>query len=153
MIRRLLRTSGDMVPLVLRLTLGIVMFPHGAQKMFGWFGGAGFGGTLTMFQEYMSIPTPVTVLVIVAEFFGALGLIAGALTRLAALGIAAVMVGAVATQHASFGFFMNWAGTQKGEGFEYHLLTIGLAIALMVRGGGMWSLDAAVVASGERRDR
>lgn len=147
MIATMFRTPHDVVPLVLRVALGGVMFPHGAQKLFGWFGGPGFSGTLTAFQEYMGIPAPVAFLVIVAESFGALGLIAGLLTRLSAFGIGAVMVGAI-FQHVQFGFFMNWAGTQKGEGFEYHLLAIGISVAILIRGGGAWSLDRALI---ERR--
>lgn len=140
MFYRLLQTRDDVLPLVLRLTLGIVMFPHGAQKMLGWFGGPGFQGEIAFFGQ-MGIPAFITVLVIFAEFFGALGLIFGFLTRLAALGIGAVMAGAIFLAHLQFGFFMNWAGKQAGEGFEYHLLTIGLALALCIRGGGVWSLD------------
>jgi putative oxidoreductase len=137
----LLQTRDDILPLVLRLTLGVVMFPHGAQKMLGWFGGPGFQGTISAMQAYSGIPPFVTTLVIVAEFFGSLGLIAGFLTRLSALGIGAVMVGAIFLAHLPFGFFMNWGGNQQGEGYEYHLLAIGLALALIIRGGGAWSLD------------
>ena len=141
MLWKLLRTPNDVVPLVLRLTLGIVMFPHGAQKMLGWFGGPGFGSTIAGMQAQPGIPAFVTVLVITAEFFGSLGLIAGFLTRLSAFGIGAVMTGAIFLAHLPFGFFMNWAGTQKGEGYEYHLLAIAMALALLIRGGGAWSLD------------
>jgi putative oxidoreductase len=136
----LLQTRNDVVPLVLRLILGIVMFAHGAQKMLGWFGGPGFQDTITGMQA-QGIPPFLTVLVVIAEFFGSLGLIAGFLTRLSALGIGTVMIGAIFLAHLPFGFFMNWGGTQKGEGFEYHLLAIGLALALIIRGGGAWSLD------------
>lgn len=138
------RTSDDVLPLVLRLTLGLVMFPHGAQKMLGWFGGPGPGATITSFQDFMGIPPVLAVLVILAEFGGALGLITGLLTRLSAFGIGAVMIGAVFMGHLSFGFFMNWSGAQKGEGFEYHLLVIGLAVALTIRGGGAWSVDRLI---------
>lgn len=141
MIWRLLRTRHDVLPLVLRLTLGIVMFPHGAQKMLGWFGGPGFNGEIAALQEHLGLPPFLTTLVIVAEFFGSLGLLAGFLTRLSALGIGAVMVGAIFLQHLPFGFFMNWAGSQKGEGYEYHLLAIGIVLALVIRGGGAWSVD------------
>jgi putative oxidoreductase len=136
----LLQTRNDVLPLVLRLTLGVVMFPHGAQKMLGWFGGPGFQGTITGMQA-QGIPAFLTILVIIAEFFGSLGLIAGFLTRLSALGIGAVMIGAIFLAHLPFGFFMNWAGNQQGEGYEYHLLAIGLALALVIRGGGALSLD------------
>lgn len=150
MIPVLLHTVDDIVPTVLRVTLGAVMFAHGAQKALGWFDGPGFEGTITGFQQYLGIPPVVAVLVITAEFLGSLGLITGLLTRLSALGIAAVMVGAVSLQHAQHGFFMNWQGTQQGEGFEYHLLAIGLALALVIRGGGVWSLDALLIKRASR---
>lgn len=148
MIRKLLATNNDVLPLILRLTLGLVMFPHGAQKLLGWFGGAGFSATMHGMTG-MGLPGVIVFLVIVAEFFGALGLITGFLTRFSAFGIATVMFGAVATVHARFGFFMNWFGQQQGEGFEYHLLVIGIAIALMIRGGGLLSVDRAL--QGENR--
>jgi putative oxidoreductase len=143
MIRKLLATNNDVLPLILRLTLGLVMFPHGAQKMLGWFGGAGFSATMQGMTG-MGLPGVIVFLVIVAEFFGALGLITGFLTRFSAFGIAMVMLGAVATVHAKFGFFMNWFGQQQGEGFEYHLLVIGMSLALLVVGGGKWALDGVV---------
>ncbi len=148
MFRKLLATSDDVLPLVLRLTLGIVMFPHGAQKMLGWFGGGGFSATMQGMTG-MGLPSVIVFLVIIAEFLGSLGLIAGFLTRLSALGILSVMLGAVATVHVKFGFFMNWAGKQPDEGFEYHLLAIGIAIALLIRGGGKLSVDRAL--QGDRR--
>ena len=137
----LLNTDRDYGMLVLRLILGIVFFPHGAQKLLGWFGGSGLSGTLDHFTQQMGLPLAVATLVIAAEFLGSLGLIVGFLTRIAALGIACVMVGAVFTVHHPYGFFMNWAGNQAGEGFEYHLLAIGMALALMIRGGGAGSID------------
>lgn len=148
MFRKLFATNGDVLPLILRLTLGLVIFPHGAQKLLGWFGGGGFSATMQGMTG-MGLPSVIVFLVIVAEFFGALGLITGFLTRFSAFGIATVMLGAVATVHAKFGFFMNWMGQQQGEGFEYHLLVIGIAIALMIRGGGALSVDRAL--QGETR--
>jgi putative oxidoreductase len=148
MIRKLLATNNDVLPLILRLTLGLVMFPHGAQKLLGWFGGGGFSATMQGMTG-MGLPAVIVFLVIVAEFFGALGLITGFLTRFSAFGIATVMLGAVATVHAKVGFFMNWFGQQQGEGFEYHLLVIGIAVALMIRGGGLLSVDRAL--QGETR--
>jgi putative oxidoreductase len=136
-------THGDIVPLVLRLTLAVVMFAHGAQKTLGWFGGYGLRGTLDSLRK-SGVPSPVALLAIMAEFLGPLGLAVGLLTRVAALGIAAVMLGAILTVHRQHGFFMNWYGNRQGEGFEYHVLAIGLAVALVLNGAGMWSVDAMI---------
>lgn len=144
MIRKLLGTDDSAATALLRLALGVVFFAHGAQKMLGWFGGYGFTGTMGFFTETMHIPAAFAFLAILAEFFGGLGLILGFLTRIAAFGIAATMVVAVALVHSSVGFFMNWAGTQKGEGFEYHLLAIATATFLMARGAGAYSVDRAI---------
>ena len=137
----LFKTNGSFAPVIARLTLGIVMFPHGAQKVLGWFGGYGFSGTMNFFTQQMHIPAPLAFLAIAAEFAGSIGLIVGCLSRVAAFGIATNMVVAIATVHAANGFFMNWYGNQKGEGFEYHLLAIGLALIVMVYGAGKASLD------------
>ncbi|HEV8437121.1 MAG TPA: DoxX family protein [Methylomirabilota bacterium] len=139
----LFQTDGTIVPLVLRLSLAVVMFPHGAQKALGWFGGQGFTGTVAAFGQ-SGIPAPLAVLAIMAEFLGSLGVAVGLLTRVAALGIAAVMLVAILTVHRPHGFFMNWLGTQSGEGFEFHLLALGLALALVIGGAGRWSLDALI---------
>ncbi|HVE15720.1 MAG TPA: DoxX family protein [Chthoniobacterales bacterium] len=140
----LLKTDNSISTLVLRLTLGAVFFPHGAQKALGLFGGYGFSGTMGFFTGQMHIPALFAFLAIAAEFAGSIGLIIGLGTRIAAFGIAANMVVAVATVHGKFGFFMNWMGTQKGEGYEYHLLAIGIALALILRGGGALSADRAI---------
>jgi putative oxidoreductase len=144
MIRRLFATSDDSVLAALRLVLGIVMFAHGAQKVLGWFGGYGFSGTMQFFTGTMHIPAPLAFLAIVAEFAGSLGLIVGLLGRVAAFGILVNMVVAVLKAHAVNGFFMNWAGNQKGEGFEFHLLAIVIALAIMVRGSGAFSIDRLI---------
>ena len=142
---QLLFKTGDCFgPLIARLTLGIVMFPHGAQKMLGWFGGYGFSGTMDFFTKQMHIPAPLAFLAIMAEFAGSLGLVFGCLSRVAAFGIATNMVVAIMTVHLPNGFFMNWFGAQKGEGFEYHLLAIGLALIVMIRGAGMMSIDRLI---------
>jgi len=141
MIRRLIPTDNDAAITVLRLALGIVFFAHGAQKMLGWFGGYGFTGTMGFFTGIMHIPPVFAFLAIAAEFFGGLGLIFGLFTRVAAFGIFCNMVVAVAMVHHHFGFFMNWAGTQKGEGFEFHLLVLAITVFLMIRGAGAASID------------
>jgi putative oxidoreductase len=150
-LEKLLMTDGTVSTLLLRLTLGAVFFPHGTQKVLGWFGGHGFAGTMGFFTGNLYIPAFFAFLAIAAEFAGSIALILGLGTRIAALGIAATMALAVAMVHAQFGFFMNWAGSQKGEGYEYHVLAIGIALALILRGGGKWSLDAAISRTLEER--
>lgn len=142
--RWLMQTNNDVVGPLLRLTLAVVMFPHGAQKVLGWFGGAGFTQTLQSFTQRQGIPVVFAILAMAAEFLGPLGLAIGLLTRVAAFGIACEMGVAIALVHAPNGFFMNWSGTQRGEGFEYHLLVLGMALALMIRGAGAWSLDGVL---------
>jgi putative oxidoreductase len=144
MIRKLLATDDDTATAILRLVLGVVFFAHGAQKMLGWFGGYGFSGTMGFFTGTMHIPAPLAFLAIAAEFFGGLGLIFGFLTRIAAFGIAVNMLVAIAMVHGPNGFFMNWSGTQKGEGFEYHLLVLAITAFLMIRGAGAFSVDRAI---------
>lgn len=141
MFQKLIQTNNDTTALILRIFLGVVFFPHGAQKMLGWFGGYGFSGTMGFFTDTMGIPALFAFLAIAAEFFGALGLIFGFLTRIAAFGIGFVMLVATATVHWSHGFFMNWSGTQAGEGFEYHLLAMALSLAIVIKGAGRWSID------------
>lgn len=138
------QTNDDWTGLILRLTLGLVMFPHGAQKLLGWYGGFGFSGTMGFFTEAMHLPWIIGFLVIVGEFFGSLGLLAGLLTRFTAASLSVIMLGAVVTSHLPYGFFMNWFGKQPGEGYEYHLLAIGIGLALLATGGGRWSLDRAI---------
>jgi putative oxidoreductase len=137
----LLRTNDSVTPLIARLTLGLVMFPHGAQKALGWFGGYGFSGTMGFFTGQLHIPALFAFLAIAAEFAGSIGLITGFLTRVAAFGIAVNMLVAALMVHIPNGFFVNWAGNQKGEGIEYHILTIGLALVVVLSGAGKWSLD------------
>ena len=144
MFRRLLSTPDDVALTVLRLVLGIVFFAHGSQKMLGWFGGYGFKGTMAFFSQHY--PAPFGFLAICAEFFGGIGLIVGFLTRIAAFGITCNMLVAILTVHLPNGFFMNWTGQKKGEGYEYHLLAIALAFAILVKGCGALSIDRALSA-------
>jgi len=141
MLPKLIETTNDPVMTILRLVLGVVFFAHGAQKVPGWFGGGGFQETMAMFTQHMGIPAPLAFLAICAEFFGGLGLVVGLLGRIAAFGVLCNMVVAVLMVHRHIGFFMNWFGNQKGEGFEYHLLAIALALAVVIRGSGALSLD------------
>jgi putative oxidoreductase len=144
MMRMIFGTQNDTTGLIMRLTLGGVMLPHGLQKVFGLFGGAGLQATMNAMTTKFGLPAPLAGLVILAESAGALGLIFGFCTRLCALGIALVMGGAIYLVHGQHGFFMNWFGRQAGEGFEYHLLALGLALALFIHGGGKWSFDQRI---------
>lgn len=142
--RYLISTSGHTGLTLIRVALGLVMFPHGAQKVFGWFGGYGWSATMETFTTQLGIPTVFAALAIVAEFFGSLGLITGLLGRVAAFGILCNMVVAVALVHLKVGFFMNWTGTQKGEGFEYHILAIAMALLIVWKGSGAYSVDRLI---------
>jgi putative oxidoreductase len=130
--------------MVLRIVLGLVFFPHGAQKALGWFQGHGLEATVAFFGQSLGLPPYLAYLVIAAEFLGAIALILGLFTRVAALGILAVMAGAVFLTHGQYGFFMNWSGSQPGEGIEYHLLAMAMALVLLLRGGGRASLDRLI---------
>ncbi len=143
MLQRLMRTDDNLGSTLLRLFLGLVFFPHGAQKLLGWFGGGGFARTMSGMTG-MGLPAAIVFLVILIEFFGARSLLLGFLSRVSAVGILAVMLGAVFTVHIHNGFFMNWMGSQKGEGFEYHLLVIGICLALLVLGSGRYSVDRSM---------
>src|SRR5260370_9606802 len=133
MIRKLIATNNDAAITIIRLVLGVVFFADGAEKALGWFGGYGFTGTMGFFTGMMHIPAVFAFLAIAAEFLGGLGLILGLLTRVAAFGIFCNMIVAVAMVHHQFGFFMNWTGGQKGEGYEYHLLLLAASAFLMIR--------------------
>ena len=131
---------------LIRVVLGAVILPHGLQKTFGLFGGYGWEGTMGFFTGQMGIPAALAVLAILAESIGAVALMAGFLGRVAALGIIGVMVGAVTTVHANVGFFMNWNGTQAGEGFEYHLLAVAMGVLIVWKGSGAYSVDRMIAA-------
>ena len=146
MFQKLRKTNDDYVLTLLRLILGVVFFAHGSQKVLGWFGGFGLSGTYGFFTQQMHIPAPLAALAIAAEFLGGIGLILGLLSRVAAFGIACNMAVAVALVHRHFGFFANWLGTQKGEGFEYHLLALAICLVIMIRGSGAFSVDRSVSA-------
>jgi putative oxidoreductase len=150
-VKSLLATSAGWSNFFLRIFLAVVMFPHGAQKVLGWFGGHGPIMTFNFFVQRQHLPVFLVILVFAAEFLGPIGLFFGFLTRIAAFGIFCDMIGAVYLVHWRNGFFMNWANNPKaGEGFEYHLLMIGMCIALMIGGAGALSLDGAI--AGERKE-
>ncbi len=147
--RRLLATTRDPGATLARLVAGLVMFPHGSQKLLALFGGPGWSGEMAALHGGLGIPVPLVALAILTEFFGALALVLGLGARLAATAVAVLMIVAVALGgHAANGFFMNWFGTQKGEGFEYHLLMLGLCGIVLLKGAGAWSLDGLLT----RRD-
>src|SRR5215467_185605 len=147
MFRKLISTSDDYAVTIARLVLGVVFFAHGGQKMLGWFGGYGFTGTMNFFTQMMHIPAAFAFLAICAEFFGGLGLLVGFLGRIAAFGILCNMLVAIFTVHIHNGFFANWTGQQKGEGFEYHLLAIALLLVTIIKGSGAFSVDHALTGS------
>jgi putative oxidoreductase len=140
---RLLRTSNDSAALVARLALGLVMLPHGAQKVLGWFGGEGLRATIDGMSQ-QGIPVALALAVVAGELLGSIALVAGLLGRLAAAGILLIMLGAIVLVHFEHGFFMNWTGAQSGEGFEYHLLAMGLALVVLIKGSGALSIDRAL---------
>ncbi len=141
---KLFETKNDVAPLVLRVLLGILLLPHCLQKLFGWFGGEGYSGTMEFFTGSMGLPAILASLYMLAEPLACMGLISGFMTRIAAFFIAVEMAMDVAMIHVSYGFFMNWNGDKDGEGIEYHLLVIVITVALMLRGGGKWSVDSAI---------
>ncbi len=136
--------TSNVSALIGRLTVALVILPHGLQKTFGWFGGYGLEGTLGFFTGALGIPTLVALLVIAAESLGAISIALGFLTRFCAASLALVMAGAISMAHWQHGFFMNWSGQQSGEGFEYHLLVIGLCLILTISGGGKYAIDNTV---------
>ena len=150
MFRGLVATENNVALTVLRLFIAVVFFAHGAQKLFGWFGGPGFFGMMHGF-EAQGIPSFFAFLAICAEFFGSLGLFAGFLTRIASLGIMINMIVAILTIHYRFGFFMNWTGGKPGEGFEYHLLAIGICLTLLIGGAGAASIDRNLMRRSDRK--
>ena len=143
--KRILETNNSAAQLLVRVALGVVIFPHGAQKAFGWFEGPGFGQTIQTFAK-MGFPAWSTAILIVIELIGSVCLVAGFLTRIWALSITASMSICMFMYHVQNGFFMNWFGRQAGEGFEYHILVIGIALSLVVTGSGRLSLDGYLAA-------
>lgn len=141
----LFKTNNDWVGFITRLTVGIILFPHGAQKMLGLFGGYGFIGTMGFFTDALHLPWIIGLLVIIIEFVGALSLIVGFASRIWGALTIILFVGIILTSHLDNGFFMNWFSNQKGEGYEYHLLIIGLSLATLVNGSGKYSVDKRII--------
>lgn len=141
---RLVGTPVSYSLMIARLALGGVMFAHASQKVFGWFGGQGWNGTIQAFNQHLGIPRGLAAAAILAEFLGSIGLILGLFGRLAAIGVIAVMLGAIGYVHSKVGFFMNWSGSGAGEGWEYHVLAIALALTIVGWGSGAASVDRAL---------
>ena len=143
--KQLINTDpGNWTALIARLAIGITIFPHGAQKLFGWFGGYGYDGTMGFMTTQGGLPYFVALLVILIESIGALMIVTGFFTRFAALGIFGLFAVIALKFHSDHGFFMNWTGSQKGEGLEYFIMVLGLSLILIFSGGGKASVDAAL---------
>lgn len=140
----LFKTNSSYAPMIQRVLAAIVLWPHGAQKLLGWFGGFGFTGTMNFFTQTMGLPSIVGLFVIILEFFGSIALLLGLFTRITATAITILFLGIVFTSHIQNGFFMNWFGTQKGEGCEYFLLFIAITVSLSITGAGKWSTDSLI---------
>lgn len=143
--KQIFKTNNDWTGFILRVIIGLVMLPHGAQKLLGWFGGYGFAGTMQFFTETKGLPWIVGFLVIMLEFFGSILLLLGFGSRILAVSFIFQAVGITLTSHIQNGFFINWFGNQSGEGFEYFILLGGLGLALLFNGGGKFALDKLIV--------
>lgn len=141
---RVFSTEADLSTTLVRLALAAAMFPHGAQKMLGWWGGYGWDGTMGFLTAKIGLPVPLAAGLILLEFFGPILLFVGLFTRGVAAGFIGIMLGAIFSVHSNFGFFMNWSGAQGGEGVEYHLLVMALSIVLLLRGGGSLAIDQRI---------
>lgn len=142
---KILNTSESFSPLIIRIMLGIVVFPHGAQKLFGWFGGYGFTDTMAFFTDTIGLPWIIGFLVIISESIGAIALILGLGTRLIAIGYSFLAIGIIITSHIQYGFFMDWFDIQQGEGYEYFILWLGMAFSLVITGSGIYSIDGILI--------
>jgi putative oxidoreductase len=142
-------TNNDWAGTLVRLTIGLILFPHGAQKVLGIWGGFGFNGTMGYFTGSLHLPWIIGFLVVFIEFVGSLFLLIGFASRFWSVSIIILMIGIIFTSHINNGFFMNWLGTQKGEGFEYHLLIIGLSVTTLINGSGKYSIDAFLTSKNE----
>jgi putative oxidoreductase len=135
------KTDAHDSGLIARITLALVILPHGAQLSLGWFGGPGFRNTMDHFVNVEQLPWLVGFAVIFLQVVGTFALLLGFMGRFFAASMILMFLGMIITSHLHHGFFMNWFGDQEGEGFEYHLLVIGLATAILRNGSGALSLD------------
>jgi putative oxidoreductase len=144
MMQLIFRTNNDWTGVIIRLTIGLILFPHGGQKMLGLFGGPGFSGEMDFLTGTVHLSWLIAFLVIIIEFVGALSFIIGFASRVWAVLTIILMLGIIVSSHLDNGFFMNWFGNQKGEGYEYHLLVIGLCLATILNGSGKLSIDTSL---------
>ncbi|HEU4471841.1 MAG TPA: DoxX family protein [Flavisolibacter sp.] len=147
-LQRLIRTENNLNWFLLRVPLGIVMLAHGLQKAFGWFKGFGWKGSMDYFTGFVGLPYWLGVVVILIESAGALLLILGLGGRINAALMIIVMAGAFFVDHLSNGFFMNWGGQARGEGYEFDILFVSMALVLVINGSGKYSLDRLIMNRG-----
>ncbi|WP_109301860.1 DoxX family protein [Aquimarina sp. AU474] len=144
LVTQLLKTNPNIGFSIARWTLGLVIFPHGAQKLLGLFGGYGYSATIESLTTQMGLPSIVAFSVIMIEFFGSISLVLGFFSRFWATTLVGMFTGIIITTQLEHGFFMNWFGNQRGEGYEYSLLIIGLALSVVINGSGKWSIDGLI---------
>ena len=142
--KQVFKTNNDWAGFFMRITAGFILLAHGSQKALGLFGGQGMTATIHGFTQNMGMPAIIAVMVIAIEFIGSICMILGFASRFWAMCMIGLMIGIIATVHYKFGFFMNWHGDKKGEGFEYHLLFIGLCIGILLNGSGRMSIDTLI---------
>lgn len=147
MMEQFFSSQNNWAGLLLRITIAVVLFPHGAQKLLGWFGGYGFDGTMQYFTQTVKLPYIIGLLVILIEFFAPIALLIGVGSKILAAAVAILFFGIMVTSHLNFGFFMNWFGNQAGEGLEYFLLAIGACLALMFNGSGKFAIDNLIISA------
>jgi putative oxidoreductase len=147
--KEIFSTNNAWHPTILRVLLGLVLLGHGTQKLLGWFGGYGFNGTMGFFTGTVGLPWVIGFLVIIIEFFGSISVILGLATRFWSFLMVILFLGIIFTSHIKYGFFMNWLGNQKGEGYEFFLLAIAISLSLIFTGGGRYSMDRLIVQSPE----
>lgn len=141
-----MQSRTDTTLLIVRVALGVVILGHGVQKLLGWFGGFGYEGTMNYFTNTVGLPDVFGFLIIICESLGMIALILGLFGRLASAGLVVIMIGAFFVDHLQYGFFMDWFGTKKGEGYEFDILVVGVALSILINGTGAYSLDKWILA-------
>jgi putative oxidoreductase len=139
MIQQLVETNTSYICLFLRIITGIIIFPYGMQKLFGWFDGPGISGTHEQMRS-KNIPWFIGWLIIIAQSFGSVALILGLFGRIAAGGNFIIFTGALVV-HSPDGWFLNWFGKKKGEGIEYLMMLLSILLVITINGSGAFSVD------------